>query len=150
MVTSEFTINILNKYSNLYFIKSSYKLKKARFIYQLELEKLNKIIYYEREYRNFLKKKMKIRSIDINVWTNYQSFITCLYNLINHHKEQVKKSKIKLNIELNNWKKEKKKLNAFDILKIRHKINKRTLKNRILQKQMDEISSKMYIRGIKS
>ncbi|EEQ08231.1 Flagellar biosynthesis chaperone [Yersinia bercovieri ATCC 43970] len=97
---------------------------------------------FELEYQQQLRANISGKGILIADLLNRQSFIDSLGQVVKQHAGHVEKCQNSVEETLLDWKRDKKRLNAFETLKSRGDAARLLKENRLEQKMMDEFAQR--------
>ncbi|TGB80916.1 MULTISPECIES: flagellar export protein FliJ [unclassified Escherichia] len=123
------------------------RLGRARQSHENEISRLQQLQTYESEYRRQLQDTITDKGMSISALQSWQGFIGELEKVVLQQKKQVSNSKQIVDASLNDWQKDRQRLNAFETLKSRAEAQRLLKENRQEQKMMDEFARRASQRG---
>lgn len=123
------------------------RLGRARQSHENEISRLQQLQTYESEYRRQLQNTIADKGMSVSTLQSWQSFIGALEKVVLQQVNQVNNSQQIVDASLNDWQKDRQRLNAFETLKNRAEAQRLLKENRQEQKMMDEFARRASQRG---
>ncbi|XTZ39348.1 flagellar export protein FliJ [Salmonella enterica] len=114
----------------------------ARQAHAFETSRLEQLQNYAHEYRQQLQTSIVESGVSIFALQTQQNFLTSLDGVVAQQARRVSASLYSVENVQEAWKKDKRRLNAFDALKSRAQAQQVLKENRLEQKMMDEFASR--------
>lgn len=123
------------------------RLGRARQSHENEISRLQQLQTYESEYRRQLQNTIAGKGMSVSALQSWQGFIGALEKVVSQQENQVNNSQQIVDASLNDWQKDRQRLNAFETLKSRAEAQRLLKENRQEQKMMDEFARRASQRG---
>lgn len=106
-------------------------------------QKLGILLQYRLDYLAQLQVQMQ-QGVSTSQWLNYQDFLATLDGAIAQQRGQVQQAEVRLEHGRNDWQQNKRRLNSFDTLAERARLQAQMVQNKREQRDSDERAARQF------